>query len=170
MPVWRLEDDCISKSAKLTLNYAGPNPLNVYNKIRTILMRTIGVKREHIWERDFRWDITADPRGFFIRMYVNKKMDARTAILFELIFQGKQPVDPNKNGTLTMGINARIYTDYSLDSTFQQSVFYRSLLRVWYMLFYNEVRRGMLDECGKLIDEVLMKVRSELGLETKGPA
>ncbi len=167
MPVWRIEDDCVAKAAKLTLNYNGPNPLSVYHKMRDILLSTIRVKKEHVWERDFRWDTLGDPRPFFIRIYVNKKLDARTFILFELIFQGKQPTDVNKSGNLTFTISARLFTDYRLDSTFQQSILYRSFLRMYHLAFYNDVRRKYLNECGTLIDNVLERVRKELSLEIK---
>ncbi len=167
MPVWRIEDDCIAKSAKLTLNYKGLNPLSIYQKVRGIIKQVTRVKEERIWERDYRYDTIGDLRGFYIRLYVYFKRDARTFILFELIFQGKQPVDPNKSGNLTMSISARLITEYRLDSTFQQSILYRSLLRMYYYLFYSEVRRRNLEDCNKYIDEILEKIRSELNLETK---
>ncbi len=167
MSVWRLEDDCIAKSSKLTLNYSGPNPFSVYRRIRSIIMLATLVKKEHIWERDFRWGKIGDPRDFYIRLYISKKMDARTFILFELIFQGKQPSDPSKNGMLSMSISARLTTDYKMESTFQQSVMYRSLLRMYHFAFYNDVRRKFLNRCGEYIDKIMISIRAELKLETR---
>lgn len=170
MPVWTIEDDCIAKASKLTLNFAGPNPFSIYQKIRAILMITTLVKKEHIWEREFRWDtVASDTRGFYIRLYVYKKVDGRTFMFFEVIFQGKQPIDLSKSGNLTMSISARLVTNYGLYSTFQQSVLYRSFLRLYHMLFFNDIRRRSLDECGKFIDKILERVRNEFNLETKEP-
>ena len=167
MPVWRIEDDCIAKAAKLTLNYSGPNPFSIYHKMRDIIMSVVLVKKEHIWERDFRWDDLGEPKGFYIRLYINKAMDAKTKILFELIFQGKQPSDKSKPGSLVMTISARIFTDYTLDTAFQQSLLYRSFLKIYHKIFYNDVRRRFLSDCGNFIDKIFTRVRTEFNLETK---
>jgi hypothetical protein len=167
MVIWRIEDDCIAKSSKITLNYNGPNPFSIYQRVKNIIKLVMLVKGEDIWERDFRWTNIGDPKSFFIRLYVSKKLDLRTSMLFELVFQGSQPSDPNKNGNLTLSISARLITDYKLESAFQQSILYRNLLRLYHLLFYNEVRRSFLNNCGEYIDKIFERIRSELKLETK---
>lgn len=50
------------------------------------------------WEREFRWDNTSDPNEFVIRCYIDKGIDKYTKVLIEVFIQGKQPVDPTKQG------------------------------------------------------------------------
>lgn len=141
---WRIEDDVFTPGAKVRIDYGGPNPFRVYSPTMTILRNILEVGAEDVWERDFRWDITAEPRTFFARFYVNFKQDAPSAIFVELIFQGEQPSDATKNGKLTITINGRLITKYDLSAGWRRFPVYWGFLWLYHKIFYNQVRRGYL--------------------------
>jgi hypothetical protein len=116
-------------------------------------------------ERDFRWDVSGDPRGFYVRAIAEKRMDARSVIHFEIIMQGKQPSDPSKNGELTILIGARLRTEYDLRTPFQQSSFYKGLLWLYNFFFYFKVRRSYIKMCNEWLLKVEKAYRSLLKLE-----
>ena len=116
------------------------------------------------WERDFRWDVSSDPREFYVRIYANKGMDARSRALCEVIIQGFQPSDPEKEGSVTILINAKLITTFDRETAFQKTPFYHFLIWVYMKLFYNRVRRGYLRLCERLVNELHRNFRSLLNV------
>ncbi|MEM5801927.1 MAG: hypothetical protein QXQ18_00880 [Candidatus Aenigmatarchaeota archaeon] len=167
MPVWRLEDDCLAPTATLRIDFEGPNPFLIYQRAGEILRRIFQVETADYWERDFRWDISSDPRDFFVRIFINKGVDVRTKILAEVVMQGKQPSDPSKNGKVTIFISARLITEYRMDTIFQKSPIYKFFLWLYHKTLYNEVRRGYLSFCQNLLTKVYNEFRSVLEMSVK---
>jgi len=165
MPSWILEDDCLAPERYIRLVYSGPNPFSVYQSTFAILRRVLEIDPSDYWERDFRWDISGDPRSFYVRAIVEKKMDSRSVVHFEIIMQGNQPSDPSKNGSLTIVIGARLRTEYNLNTPFQQSSLYRALLWFYNFFFYFRVRRGYINICRDWLTKLNQAYRSLLKLE-----
>jgi hypothetical protein len=165
MPSWVLEDDCLAPGRYLRIVYNGPNPFSVYQSTLGILRKVMEIDPSDYQERDFRWDISEDPRSFYIRIIVEKKMDSKSVIYLEIIMQGNQPADPSKNGNLTILIGSKLKTEYKLDTPFQQSYFYRALLRIYNFFFYFSVRRGYLKLCNEWLTRLFKEYRSFLKLE-----
>lgn len=173
----RLEDDCLAPVPKLKVDYTGPNPIKVYQVVRGLLIKIFEVSGKDVWERDFRWDATTDPRGFFIRVYADKPLDARTSIFVETTFQGFQPSDPNKNGKVTILIGAKMRTEYKLDSAFKRLPIYSGitklgglaevggLLWLYHKIFYAQVRRDYIrNHCNKRLETLWRELREVLGM------
>ncbi len=161
---WRLEDDVFTPAAKLRIDYSGPNPFRVVGPTMTLLRNILEIGSEDVWERDFRWDTTADPRPFFVRTYVNFKMDAPSIILVEIIFQGEQPSDPTKNGKLTINISGRLITKYELNAGWRKLPIYWAFLWLYHKIFYNKVRRGYLRIGQDKLQTVASAYRKLLGI------
>lgn len=151
MAVWRIEDDCLAPYPQIVINYKGPNPFIVYKKAREIIRGTLEIGAADYWERDFRWDISSEPRSFFIRIYAKKGMDARSKAVVEVIFQGNQPSDPRKEGDITIKIGAKLVTEFPQDTPFQKTPFYKNLVKIYRFLWYERVRRGYLRICQRLL-------------------
>lgn len=164
--VWRLEDDCLAPEARLRIDYTGPNPFKAYQIARKLLMKVLNVGATRLWERDFRWDITSDPRSFFCRIYVDKGIDARSRAFIEVTIQGLQPSDPTKDGKVTIYIGGRLITLWTLESAFQRLPIYRGIIWVYHKLFYNDVRRGYLKKCVGWIEDVWRVFRDTLSIPT----
>ena len=146
MPIWRIENDCLSPTGTLKIDYEGPQPFRIYFSIRDIIKRVFNVKDYDIWEREFRWDV---PRKFFIRIYVLKRLDVRSYMLIEISLQGKDTETPKEKGTLTILITGKLRTDFNLTGDFQQTLLYRSLIKLYHYIFYRNVRREYLDLCNR---------------------
>lgn len=164
MPVWRLEDDCLAPRRQLKIEFKGANPFDIVKKAKPLIQEIFEVQNKDYWERDFRWDITSDPRSFFVRIYTRKVIDARSTIFGEFIFQGKQPADPTKMGNVIITLEARLRTDYKLDTVFQQSAAYKGLIWFYHKIFYNKVRRNYLNICNDMIERLWRDFRSVLNM------
>ena len=160
MPLWVFEDDCLAPERTLTIEYSGPDPFRVCRVLRDMLGRIFQVETIDLWERDFRWDISSDPRPFYMRMYVNKGIDARTRMMVEITVQGLQPSDPSKKGKVTIRISGRLRTEYNLKSFFQRSPLYKAFVWVYHKLFYEEVKRSYIHLCNRLIEELHLELRA----------
>lgn len=164
MTKWTFEDDCLVPQGRIKIEYRGKDPFGMTQKVKAMALRIFDVGMVDFWERDFRWDIATDPRAFFIRYYVNKSFDFRSTILTEIVFQGLQPTDPNKDGTLVVFIGAKLKTEYNLKSKIAQMPFYRGLLKIYNLAFYNRVRRQYLVLCNQLVDRFNKEFRANLNL------
>jgi hypothetical protein len=162
--IWRIEDDCLAPEAKITIEYTGTDPFRAYKIAKDTMRKVLEVEAMDFWERDFRWDISSDPRDFFTRLYVDKGIDSRSRALIEVIMQGKIPSDPNKEGRITIQIGGRLRTDYTLETAFQQLPIYRGLIWLYHKIFYNRVRRGYLDMCYDWIQKLNSAFREVLGI------
>jgi hypothetical protein len=165
MASWILEDDCLAPERYVRIVYNGPNPFQVYQSSYAIFRKVMEIDPADYQEREFRWDITGDPRDFYVRVIVQKNLDARSSIYFEIIMQGKQPTDPSQNGTLTILIGAKLKTEYALNTPFQQSSFYRALLWLYNRFFYFGVRRRYIKMCNDWITNIVKAYRKLLKLE-----
>ncbi len=174
MAVWRMEDDCLASRPRYRVEYAGKNPFIVVEVIKEVLKDVIEVETKDVFERDFRWDITSDPRAFYTRWVVVTSKDANTRLIYEVTMQGFQPADPTKDGRVVILIGGRTITEWELDSPFKKSAFYSGvrkmgglvevggLLWVYHKLFYSNVRRGYIMKCAEKCEDLWIKLRSIL--------
>ena len=161
---WRYEDDIFAPQAKIRIDFNGPNPFRFYGPTMTILRNILEVGAEDVWERDFRWDNTSDPRSFFVRFYVNVGIDHRTRHLVEIIFEGSQPSDPTKNGKIKILIGGRLRTDYDLRGGWRRLPIYWGFLWLYHKIFYNNVRRGYMRLAQETLYGVAAAYRKLLGM------
>jgi hypothetical protein len=166
MPKWVLEDDCLAPRPQLKIEYTGPNPFEIYRKAEGILRTIWQVGGVDYWERDFRWDVTSDPRSFFVRICINKGFDARSKAFVEVIMQGSQPADPTKNGKVTILIGAKLKSEFSISSAFQRLPIYKSLLWAYNKIFYESVRRGYIKLCQDFLEKTWREFRANLSMPT----
>jgi hypothetical protein len=164
MPTWRFEDDCLAPERRLRIDYIGPNPFKACQIIGKTLKKIFELGATDLWERDFRWDITSDPRTFYMRVYANKDIDQYTKMFIEVTIQGEQPVDEKKNGKMTIFIGGRLRTEYELNTAFKRSPLYKGLRWLYHMYFYSDVRRKYLVLCNELINKVVNQLKEEFKL------
>jgi hypothetical protein len=167
MAVWRLEDDCLAPAGKIVVEYRGKNPFAVYKALKDILKKVFGVGASALWERDFRWDMSSDPRSFFVRYFVKKGIDMRSFALTEIILEGNQPSDPTKEGNIKISIKAKLITEYERKTAFQNLPIYKGLLWLYNFFFYNNVRRNYLKLCNDWLTKLEDEFRSILSMPTK---
>lgn len=174
MAVWKIEDDCLAPEAKYRIDYVGPQPFKVVTELKETLRQTLAKETKDVWERDFRWDVTGDPRTFYTRYMVSEGWDDNTRILWELTLQGFQPIDPTKDGKIIIFVGGVVTTEWKLDSSFKKTPMYNGkikifgkyemggLLWVYHRLFYNEVRRMAIHKCAEKCEELVVGIRNIL--------
>jgi hypothetical protein len=162
MVKWSFEDDCLVPRGQIKIEYRGKDPFSLFLGAKLIIQRIFEIESKDFWERDFRWDITSDPRTFYIRTYGNKAIDARSKILVEVIYQGLQPSDKSKDGSMLIMISAKLLTEFNFQTKFQNLPFYRGLIKLYNFMFYNKVRRGYLVICNTLVSKLNNEFRSYL--------
>ena len=159
MPKLMMQDDCFGPYGKTELKFKGLNPLNIYRKTTGIVMEIFELEEKDVWERDFRWDTTDEPRGFYIRIIANKGMDIHSTMRVEITFQGKQPSDPTKEGQMTIGFYARMNTSFEMNTWFRKLPIYYGFLRLYNFLFYNQARRTYLKYCREYTQRLMQTFR-----------
>jgi len=162
MPTWQIEDDCLAPNPQIIINYKGKNPFEVYRRISKIMKNTLQITSSKYFENEFRWDMSSDPRTFFVRVYGKTTFDNRTYGWYEVILQGAQPSDPNKVGWLTIKLSSKLKTKYDLNTAFQQTPFYRALIKIYNRLFYFKIRRRHLELCRRFTNELEKNIRDLL--------
>ena len=159
MAKYIMQDDCFAPYGKMELKFKGPDPFGLYRKCTALCMEIFELEEKDVWERDFRWDNTGDPRSFFVRIMCNKGFDLESKARIEIVFQGKQPSDNTKDGVITIGFYARVQSEFDLNTFFRKMPIYMGLLRLRNFLFYNSVRRGYLKICREQTQRLMQAYR-----------
>jgi len=166
MVILRYEDDCIEPTAKVKVEYKGPNPFEAYKKVLELLKVKLNISDDEIFERDFRWDSTSDEKsGFFIRIYIMKNLDTHTHTFIEIIFNGDQPRDIKKPGSLTISVITKLVTQYALDTPLERTVFFKNLLNFYYNNFYKKIRENYFKDCRELSDKIIKEIKDSLNIK-----
>jgi len=158
-----IKDDLLAPKGIKVLEFKGPNPFGFYKEIPNIMQLMFEVKGKDTFETDFRWDITSDPRPFFIKTHIQKKFDGFTGIIVALKIQGKQPSDPTKNGDVRIEISGTIETKYPANTVFQK-IFLRPFIYLYYYTFYNKVRMQYFAYANRRIERLEDELRASFNL------
>lgn len=159
-----LEDDVFVPRGKVEVKYKGPDPFSFYKKLNSsYFQKRLEIGGTDFWERDFRWDITTDPRKFYVRIFLHKGFDKNTEVIYEITFQGEQPTDPKKDGKLTITFSGKLKSSFPMKTSFQQTFFYKAILWLYNRLFYFRVRRKYLELAQRKMYEIINEVREWAG-------
>jgi len=167
MPTYILEDDCLTPERTLRIDFKGPRPFRFYAEIVMILRDILEIRKMHVWEREFRWDLPELHGGvakFFYRVIAQKKYDAWTTAYFELIFQGSQPSDPEKEGEMIISITPKLRTEMPEDTVWQRSAIYKGLRWFYFRTFYSNARRILLGKCIHGTESIVERLKTLLGI------
>lgn len=161
-----IRDDVLAPKDVKIINYSGPNPLVVYYALDKLFRLTFKVKGTHLFEPDFRWDTTADPRPFYIRFYTEKGFDKFSRFRIEIWMQGRQPTDPTKNGDIRVEIRGWLETRYPI-STLLHKIFLLPFFYFYHIVFYNRIRRQYLQFLREGVERVEVEIRNLLKIPEK---
>jgi len=163
MMAYVIEDDILAPKGAIIIEYRGPNPFAIYPRVRDFLMTIFEAKGLHIYEDDFRWDITGDPRSFFIRIRLDKGLDKFTRGVVGVRLQGNQPVDPRKPGTIEILLGGKIATEYPINTIFQKIVL-KPFVWVYHHLIYDNIRRKYIQIYKAGMERLEAEIRSTFNL------
>jgi len=145
-----IHEDClVPGTAFLTLNYSGPNPQELYTKIKEIFFTVFKHEAGELQEREFSWDRSGGKERFKVRFDLTKDMDTFTFVqmLVDLDGEAQPSRQFGKEGTAKIQIEGRLRTEYPQDTLWQRSLFYEMFRVFYHKVIYEETRRRYKDQC-----------------------
>jgi hypothetical protein len=167
MPTWILEDDCLVPERVLRIDFKGPNPFKLYGAVPQFLRSIFDVRGKDVYEKEFRWDNTGDPRDFFSRFVVRKGYDMWSVVWAEVTMQGKQPSDPNKDGEVFILLTGKLLTRSPENTPWARTGVYKSIRWLSFRTLYNDVRKNMMEECRIKINDLKRSLEKTLGMQAE---
>ncbi len=142
-----MEDDCLVPYGQFVIKFKGPNPFRAVQATAKFLRHIWEVEAKDYWERQFRYNPDEDPRGFFLNSYVVKGLDKYTKVVVEVIIQGVQPSDPNKEGWVEIKIGGVLKTEFGGDTVFDdiRNPLIRQVYWFYEKFFHRKQRVQYLD-------------------------
>jgi hypothetical protein len=166
-----IHDDCLSPPGVpyITLDYSGPNPQNIYKKIRELFASIWKVGEDEIQEREVSWDRTAASEKFRVRFEVVKDMDVFSFILImvDLSGEAKHSRQFGKEGTARIRIETALRTEYPQDTIWQRSLLYEMFRVFYHKLIYQDMRKKYLRQCKEETLRMHEELKSFLNLLPK---
>lgn len=164
MATWVLEDDCLAPERVIRIDFKGLNPFRIYQAVPQFLRAIFDVRGKDVYEKEFRWDNTTEPRWFFSRFIVRKGYDMWSVVWGEVTMQGNQPSDPNKDGDAFILLTGKLLTRSPENSPWARSSIYKSLRWLYFRTLYNDVRRNYMEECRIKINDLKLAIEKTLGI------
>jgi hypothetical protein len=169
-----IHDDCLAPApgsflpgyGTITLNYTGPNPQRLYEKIKEIFFTVVKHDPTELQERDFYWDRSSEVEKFKVTFDLVKDMDrfSFVQIIITLSGEAKPSKEFGKEGKATVEIEGRLRTEYPQDTIWQRSFFYE-LFRVFYhRVIYEEKRNQFKVQCKDWIYKIQDELKSFLNI------
>ncbi|MBI2972023.1 MAG: hypothetical protein HYY37_06385 [Candidatus Aenigmarchaeota archaeon] len=139
MPKISWQDDILSPSDTLRVNFQGKNPFVVCGMFPSLLREVMKISGKDVFETDIRWDITSDPRPFYGIWMGRRKEDRWTDTRLRIIAQGEQS-SAEKTGWIRIIMKGYITTQYEYTNFVQKSFW-------WFYNygFYYKQRRKYLE-------------------------
>ncbi len=161
-----IRDEIPAPREFIQIEYKGPNPARIYRELNQWFRVLWEVKGTQINEPDYRWDITADPRPFFIHLFIERGMDKFTSYRVDVKMQGSQPTDPTKSGVLRVELHGWVETTFPTSTKFNKALF---PIFYWpYMVgYYNERRRKYIDWHRRRIERLADMIRESLNIPSR---
>lgn len=140
---WILRDKVLAPTEEITISYGGPNPFQAYKVAMRAIDVRLAIPSKDIFEEVFKWDITADPRDFYVIIKVRKSFDLFSKGWIYLELRGKQPVDPEKPGQLTVTLSGELVTEFKVDGWRRILI---PFVYLYHLVFYGMQRRKYIEE------------------------
>ncbi len=163
-----IHDDCLSVAPGsvlpgvpyLLLNYEGPNPQKLYEKIKELLFTIFKHDPGELQERDVVWDRSEAGEKFRVRFELVKDMDRFTflQIIVTLSGEARPSKEFGKEGKASVRIEGRVRTEYPQDTLWERSLLYEMFRVLYHRLIYEERRQRYKNECR----EMLLRFQDEL--------
>lgn len=144
-------DYCFLPHRKVCLSYVGPNPQLTYEHVKKLIKQVFKVTDADIQEVSFVWDRSRAEEKFEVTMHVVKDLDKFSYYDMEVSVRGftKPSKEFGKEGKVEVAIEPKLITEYPLDTWWQRSVVYDIFRVIFHRVFYQEKRKGFIEECKK---------------------
>lgn len=149
-----MEEECLAPKTHLEVNYKGPDPFKAYKACVGIVRRIFEVETKDVWEREFRWDFSGDPREFLAKIFVVKGLDKFTKLIVEVFIHGHQPSNPNGVGDVKIKISGVLRITWPEKTFFHKTPIYKGLMWLYFQHFYKDVHKMYLELCRRNLERV----------------
>lgn len=167
---FRWVDDALAPKGAVVFEYYGKNPFSVYAGMGGVLQTIFHIRGLNVFEDDFRWDITEDPRPFFVMTHIDKGFDNISEGKVQIKLFGAQPTDPNKDGKLQVEISSWITTEFfsRLGSmTALERLVLEPFVWIYSHVFYFKLRRQYIRFLQDGVEQLEKYFRDRLGIEMR---
>lgn len=163
-----IEEPCL-RAPSVTFSYTGPNPQDIYKKIKKLIPSIFKVDEHDIEEREFMWDRGAAEEKFRAVLNFIKEFDPYSYMEVEVSLNGsaKPSKEFGKEGSASIEVLAKFRIEYPQETLWQRSIFYdfyRSLIR---RTKKNE-RERCKQTCAELVRTFCDELRSFLNILAAG--
>lgn len=159
---WILKDEVLIPHEESTLSYAGVNPFQAYSLCKRLFEVVLRAKGKDIYEDEFCWDTTADPRFFSVKFRVEIGYDTLSKGIMYVGLKGEQPTDPAKTGKVTLTLRSELLTTYPTQGL-------KKILLPFFWLynsfFYFNQRRKYIQGLRDLSLKFVSELKARLGLK-----
>ena len=159
-----IQEDCLSPSRWIWLEFSGKNPFSVASKIAGMLMPCFNVSSAGISETDFRWDNSGDPITYYFTWWVERGgsdgPSRWTKQKFNIKVQGTQTKE-SKEGRFTLQLFGTLTTKFGSSNPFLKGLFW-----LYDYLFYAKRRSQYLKDCEETLFEFREEIKKHFNLQT----
>ncbi|MEM5853727.1 MAG: hypothetical protein QXG39_02660 [Candidatus Aenigmatarchaeota archaeon] len=160
-----IHDDCLPPQAPFAIiEYKGPNPQNLYQKIKELLVSVWRAEAGDVVEREFSWDRSTGTEKFKVRFEVTKDLDTFSFFYLTVTLSGeaKHSRQFGREGSARVEFEPRLRTEYPQDTIWQRSLFYEIFRSLWHKFIYQSTRERYLRECRELSEKFAEEIKSFL--------
>lgn len=167
LQIW---DDCLFPGVPfMNFRYTGPNPQNLYKKIKDLLIVVWKVDLSEVQEKEFGWDRESATEKFNVKLEVTKDLDSFSYEWIEVELNGtaRHSRQFGKEGEATIRITGALRTEYPQETLFQRSLFYEMFRTFYHKVIYEDTRKKYLQGCRDHLNTFQEEIKSFLNLLQK---
>jgi hypothetical protein len=167
---YKIFDFVLAPEDKIKIEYSGPDPFRICGMLSKMLQIRFHGRGKNVFEERFKWDVTSDPREFFVQVrFGDTKFDKFTTFEVKIKIFGLQPSDPKSpKGMIYMEIKPEITTTYKFRNIFEKII---GMPFVWlyHKAIYSNVRRRYMQILKEWTFQLAADIREELGIPYEMP-
>lgn len=157
-----IRDDLLAPASKYVLKFKGYHPFAAVDMLPDLVKGILHISSKDFWERECRWDITEDPREFFIILTSRRQEDRWSSFNLKFTIRGHQS-DKDLMGDIELEVEG------TLDTTYVYSNFIQRML--WWLYdytFYYRQRRMYIDRGKDFCQMIKDAVQRRWGILPEG--
>ena len=150
----------------IDIKYVGPNPQNLYPKIKELFFNIWKIDAHELMEKDISWDRSKGEEKFRVSFDMIKDKDTFSfmQVLVRLTGEARPSKDFGKEGSASIRIEGRVRTEYPQDTLWHRSLLYE-MVRVFYdRVVYMEKRKKYVQDCRTELTMLLTEIKSFLAI------
>jgi hypothetical protein len=162
-----IEESCL-RAPSLTFTYKGPNPQDIYKKVKKLLPTIFKVDEHDIEEREFLWDRSTAEEKFKTVLNFIKEFDPTSYMEVQISLEGfaKPSKEFGREGEATITVEAKFRVEYPQETFWQRSIFFNIYQKL--IGKSEKERKEYKHKCLELVNLFCDELRSYLNILATG--